>query len=129
MDEKQKNPSNAFWQIIFPFILGCILIIALATWTVLAVIKGTNIRQQTDTVIIFMLIPVLILLLIPLVLTALSSYGLMHLNKILPQYTYQAKRVVFQAEKVIENFSDRLVEPILRINSVLASLRVLFRQQ
>ena len=128
MEEKQKIKSETFWQITFPFILGSVLIAALATWAVIMAVNGDGVRQQADVSAIFLLVPFMLCALIPLILTIITTYGIIRLNNILPKYTRQGQDFVSRIEEKVKTLADKLIEPVLRLESVWASLQVLFRR-
>jgi len=128
MEEKQKIKSETFWQITFPLILGSLIIAALATWAVITAVNGNDIRKQADVSAIFLLAPFLLCTLIPLALTAITAYGIIRLNKILPKYTRQGQEFVSQVEEKVKILADKITEPFLRLESLWASLRALFRR-
>jgi len=132
----ERNPSThkahrreVGWQIVLPLTCGSLIILGLAIWTVVGTIQGGNVSQPADTSLIFLLIPTMIIAIIPLALLAGLAYGIITLNKILPQYFFKAHEAMRKVQDGIQIGTDKLVEPIIRLESMLAALTVLKRKK
>jgi len=69
--------------------------------------------------------PALLMALVPLALLAGLAYGVIWLNKNLPIYACQAQVIMVQVRDGVRNGADKLVEPVLRLRSALASLEII----
>ena len=132
----ERNPSThkahrreVGWQIVFPLTCGSIILLGLAIWTVVGTVQGGNVSQPADTSLIFLLIPTMILALIPLALLAGLAYGIIAFNKMLPQYFFKAQGALRKVQDGVRIGADKLVEPVIRIESMIAALGVLKRKK
>ncbi|MBU1660261.1 MAG: hypothetical protein KKD28_02170 [Chloroflexi bacterium] len=124
----QDHRREVFWQITFPLIIGAILIVGLAVWTAIAAAQGGNVSQPADASLVFLLIPTLAMALILLVIIAGFAYAVIWLNKNIPPYARQAQDFFASARDIVRKGADKVVEPVLRIQSALAALRALRRK-
>jgi hypothetical protein len=130
--QPERNPSThkvhrreVVWQITFPFILGLLIILGLAAWTIISAVRGGSVSQEADTSLIFLLIPTIVMALVPLAIFAGLAYGIIMLNKALPQYSYKAQQVMIKVRIAIRSGADKLVDPIIRFKSIIAAFEVL----
>jgi hypothetical protein len=124
----QDHKREVFWQITFPIIIGGILVLILA---VLAVVAGTEsgpLAQAADTALIFLIIPLMLFTLIFTIIFAAIAFGIIKLNSTLPFYTKQAQDAFARARQQVQVGSDKAVEPFLKIQSFLASMKALKRK-
>jgi len=124
----EKHRQETFWQITFPLIIGLALIIGLVALTIATAAQGGNVSQAADTSLIFLLIPTMLMALIPLALLVGLAYGIIWLNKNSPPYFKQAQDAMITVRDGVRAGADKLVEPVLNINSKLASLDALKRK-
>jgi len=134
--QSERNPNThkahrreVAWQIVFPLVCGLIIILGLAVWAIVSTIQGGNVSQPADASLIFLLIPTLVIAIIPLALLAGLAYGVITLNKILPQYFFMAQEAIHKVQDGIQTGADKLVEPVIRLNSMIAALGVLRRKK
>jgi hypothetical protein len=124
---------ETIWQIIVPLIFSISIILGLGVWAIVTVAQGGDVSQAADTSLIFLLIPVLILSLIPLVLLGGLVYGMVRLLKVLPSKFYLVQGLLLKVQERVKQGADIAAEPVLRINSVGAGWqtfkRVLRRKQ
>jgi EamA domain-containing membrane protein RarD len=130
--QPERNPNThkvhrreVAWQITLPFILGLLIILGLAVWTIISTARGGSVSQEADTSLIFLLIPTMVMSLVPLAIFAGLAYGVIMLNKALPQYSYKAQQAMTKVRIAIRTGADKLVDPIIRFKSILAAFEVL----
>jgi hypothetical protein len=121
---QQKHRSEVFWQITFPLILGILLILGLAVWTILAA-AGSGVSQSADASLIFLILPTLLIALIPLILLAGLAFAVIYLNKNIPAGMRRVQATMLKIRDGVQAGSDKLVEPVLRIKSAAAAIEVL----
>ena len=121
--------KEVFWQITFPLILGILLIASLAAWTIMAAINGCCVRKAADFSLVFLILPAMVLSLFPLTIFTGLAYAVIWLNKNTPPYMRQTQDVMIQVRDGVRKGSDKLVEPILRFKSTIASLEALKRKK
>jgi len=123
----QDHRREVFWQITFPLVIGAILILGLAVWTAIAAAQGGNVSQPADASLVFLIIPTMAMAFILLVIIAGFAYAVIWLNKSIPPYACQVQDFFASARDILRVGADKVVEPILRIQSALAALRALKR--
>jgi hypothetical protein len=121
----ERHRKEVMWQILVPVLIGAVIVLALAilatTGTYAQVSKGV------DVSVIWLITPLFIIALIFLLLLGAMIYAVMSLLGILPGYARLAQDY-FDAFRVQAGIvSDKAVEPILRMESIKASLRALGR--
>lgn len=124
---QKKIRREVFWQITFPLLVGLLLIIALAGWTIFTAVLS-DVRQAADTSLIFLLAPMMILVVIPLVLLAGLAYGVIWLNHNISGYLHQAQDAFVQVRDGVRRGADKVVEPVLNFKSKIAAFDVLKRK-
>ena len=125
---QKKIRREVFWQITLPLLVGILLILALAAWTIFTVVQVGSVRQAADTSLVFLLIPTMAMALIPLVLLAGLAYGVIWMNQNFPAYLHQAQGAFDQVREGVRRGADKLVEPVLKFKSNIAALEVLRRK-
>jgi hypothetical protein len=71
----------------------------------------------------------MVMALVPLAITAGLAYGVILLNKVLPQYSYKAQDAMTKVRDGVRTGADKLVEPIVRFKSTIAAFEVLRRKK
>ena len=132
----ERNPithkdhrREVFWQITLPLLIGAILILGVAVWTAVAAAQGGNVSQPADASLVFLLIPTMAMALVLLVIIAGFAYAVIWLNNNIPPYARQAQDFFVSARDIVRMVADKVVEPVLRIQSALAALRALKREK
>ncbi len=131
---QQRNPithkfhrRETIWQIIVPLIVSISIILGLGIWAIVTVSQGGDVSQAADTSLIFLLIPVLILSLIPLVLLGGLVYGMVRVLTFLPPKFYLVQGLFLKVQERVKQGADIAAEPILRINSIGAGWQAIKR--
>ncbi|NIW50436.1 MAG: hypothetical protein GWN30_38390 [Gammaproteobacteria bacterium] len=122
-----KHRKESFWQIIFPFSLGFLIILGLAAWVIVSAATGVSVRPAADTSAIFMIIPTMIVALIFLVISAAVAYGVIWLNRNLPVLTKRIQDVFTQVQNTVRQISDKTTAPVIQAEGLLAGLQTFFR--
>lgn len=115
------------WQVILPLTLGILIILGLGIWAIVTVAQGGDVSRAADTSLIFLLIPVLILSLIPLVLLGGLVYGMVRLLTFLPPMFYTVQGFLLRVQERVQQGADIAAEPVLRINSIGAGWQAIKR--
>ena len=124
----EKHRKEVFWQISFPLIVGAVLILGIVVFSIVAAITGGDVSEAADKLLIALIIPILIVSLIVIPILIGVAYGVIRLNHILPPNLYQVQLAFESARDYVRVWADKLVEPVLRIQSTLASLKALKRK-
>ncbi|MGB2909436.1 MAG: hypothetical protein WBB55_02525 [Anaerolineales bacterium] len=121
----ERHRKEVMWQILVPVLIGAVIVLALA---ILAATRtDAQVSKGADVSVIWMITPMLIIALIFLVLLGAMIYAVMSLLGILPSYA-RLVQDYFDALRVqVGIVSDKAVEPILRMESIKASLHALGR--
>ena len=125
----KKHRKEMFWQVTFPLIIGGLVFIGLAAWTVYTAATGNTIRKTADISLVFLIIPGMIMLLMPLVVIFGMVYGMNWLNKNTPRFMLKVQDVVNQVRDGVQKGSDKAVSPVIQINTRLASFQVFKRNK
>ena len=101
----------------------------LAVWAILSAARDLSIRVPADVSLVFLIIPTMILMLIPLIIFAGIAYALFGLNRNTPGYMLQLQNLADQMKEKVRSVSDKAAEPVIRLKSRNASMQVLKRKK
>lgn len=118
-----KHKRDVLWQIWLPLGIGILAVLGLAGWVIVNAAQGADLRQTADASLIFLLIPLLVMALIPLILLSVLVYATIWLHRNLPFYAYRVQTAMTRLQQQVQRFSDRLVAPIIRSRELQAGLR------
>ena len=122
----QRHRREVFWQITFPVILVCVILLVLA---VLAVgLSAESASTWADISLIWMIIPALLFSLLAMILLAAGVYLTIKLLYLLPFYFYKGHNWFLLVNLRVGNIGDRLAEPFLRVRAWKAGAGALGRQ-
>lgn len=128
MDEKQrKRRQESFWQITFPLILGSLITLGLGAWIIMTAAGPGTIRQAAHVSTVFLVVPVLVMILIPLALFGAAAYGIFQLRKVLPPYFQQARQFMEKVQEAVGAAADKFVEPIYTLGGIRSAVRYLIK--
>jgi hypothetical protein len=122
----QKHRKEVFWQITIPLAIGLIIVLAMAVGVTFA--SAPQASRLADISLIWLILPTMIIFLVFLVLTAGLAYGVIWLIGNLPPLAFRAHKFLIQLSVTVRKLSDKSVEPILRVESLKASLRAARRR-
>jgi uncharacterized membrane protein YhdT len=108
------HKREVLWQITIPLVLVSALSIAVAVMAILAGAQGGS--KWADISLIALLLIVIILSLVVLAVLAVLAYGALMLNRKVPPYAHLTQNFIKQVSIKVEEISDLLVEPVLRLN-------------
>lgn len=134
--QSERNPEThaayrreVFIQIILPTLIGSIIVFAMAVVVIVAGASGNSqVSRWADISLVWLLLPSIMLALLFLIFLILLTIGLTRLLHALPIFAYKLQFYVFLLQSKIKNAADLSVEPIMKINSFIASARRLFRR-
>lgn len=118
---QKAHRRETFWQITIPLIVSILIILGLAIWSVVVASGEGEISQAADASLIFLIIPTMVLALVPLILLGGLVYGMVRLLKFLPPKLYLVQDFFLKLRYVVQNWSDKLAEPVLRVNGLGAA--------
>ncbi|MEE9599443.1 MAG: hypothetical protein V3V66_03185 [Anaerolineales bacterium] len=123
MEKKKEHPAGSgFWQIIFPAIIGAIVILLICVWVVIGVGAG-NITRFAELSTVLLVIPVLFLLLIAMFVLGASLYLVVRLMQGLPSITSRILEFLEKIREVVERISDVVVKPVIRPTAIIRGIR------
>ena len=122
----QRHRREVFWQITFPVVLVCVVLLVLAVLTTGLSTEGAS--KWADISLIWMIIPALLFSLLTMILLAAGVYLTLQLLHILPFYFYKGHNWFLLVNLRVGRVGDRLTEPFLRARAWKAGAGALGRQ-
>ena len=123
---RKRHQKEVLWQITVPFLIGSLILLALAV-LVVGIVPG-DARRWADISMIWLIVPVILVTLLSLLFLAGSIYAVVRLIQVLPKYSYQALGWLLLLGLHLQRLNDRMVEPFLRLHMLSASLKMLGKQ-
>lgn len=122
----QRHRREVFWQITFPLIIICVILLALA---ILATGLSTESASTwADISIIWMIIPALLISLLTMIFLAGGVYLTLWLIQNLPFYFFKGHNWFLLVNLRVGRVGDSLTEPFLRLRAWKAGASALGRQ-
>ena len=129
MTEKKKTArGSGFWQIIFPALVGLILVGLLCTWIVISVSPG-KISRFAEISTVLLVIPVIFFSLFTFILLGLLIYLVQRMIQVIPPFTAQVVEFLEKVQEFAHNFSESIVKPVIQPTSVILGIRNLFSKK
>ena len=117
------------WQIILPVVLTSLLLIALIVLINIATFRdGGDVGRWAAISTIWIVVPIMIGMLIFLAILVGLIYLMMRLLNITPTYTSLAQDYVYLAQGYIKRAAEAIVQPVLQLNGILASVIAFFEK-
>ena len=124
-----KHRKQLVWQIILPIVLTSLLIVALIVLINIATFRASgDVARWAAISTIWIVAPMMILMLIFIALLGGLVYLMKRLLNITPTYTGLAQDYVYLAVSYIKRATEALVQPVLQLNGILASLIAFFEK-
>lgn len=125
----KRHRKELVWQIILPVVLTSLLLIALIVLITIATFRNNgDVGRWAAVSTIWIVIPIIIGLLIFTALLGGLVYLMMKLLNVTPTYTSLAQDYVYLAVGYIKRASEAIVQPVLQLNGILASLIAFFEK-
>jgi hypothetical protein len=123
---RQAHRQQALWQIILPFSVGLLVILALVMITILSATRGGgDVSLWADISLIWLLLPVIFFTLIFFAIVSGLVYLVIKLIAILPKYAFKAQNIMTTVQEKVRLGSDKAAEPFMKVNGFWAGLRKL----
>ena len=127
----ERNPEthaahrrSFFWQVTLPFIVFLLIFFGMTGVVSWGAISGSEqLRRWADVAVIWQLPLPIFLSLLCLVVNAGMLYGLIRLVGVVPGAARLVHNYVLLAQEKVQELSDRLVAPIIRIQSNQAKVQ------
>jgi hypothetical protein len=127
-EKKKTSRGSEFWQIIFPGLVGLILVGLLCAWIVVAVSPG-NISRFAEVSTVLLVIPVLFFSLFSLILLGLLIYLVQRIIRVIPPFTTRVVEFLEKIQEAVRKISEVIVKPMFQPTSVLTVIRNLFTKK
>lgn len=128
----ERNPEThrahrreVLLQITLPLVIGVIIVLVLAVLAALG--APGNVSRWADVSLIWLIIPMLLVALIFLVVFGGLAFGVFYLIRLIPGYARQVQDFFTLVGAKVKQGSDMAVEPVLRVQSFIASLNAVKR--
>ena len=123
---QQKHSREVFWQITIPLVVGLLIVLALAVGVTFA--SAGQASRLADVSLIWLILPAMIIFLVFLVITAGLAYGMIWLIGKLPPLAFKIHKFLIRLSVAVRRVSDKVVEPVMRVESLKASWRALWNR-
>jgi hypothetical protein len=114
------------WQVLIPFLVMSLIVIAGAVLVVVGGAPGT--RIWADVAVIWLLAPLMVLALIAVVVLVLAIIGLVKLTQFIPRYTPRVQSVFSATASGARKVANGVVLPFVWFEQARAALRSFFRR-
>jgi hypothetical protein len=115
-------------QIWLPLILGSVIVLGLAGLTVLGAVQGSgDVTRWSNLSAVYLLIPTLLSSLLTIAVLVLCIYGLSKLSKKMPGWLAVAQSFIMMVPVRVRQLADRLVAPVISVNSASGGMSGAFR--
>jgi Zn-dependent protease with chaperone function len=127
-ENKKASRGSEFWQIIFPALIGLILVGLLCAWIVVAVSPG-NISRFAEISAVLLVIPVLFFSLFSLLLLGLLIYLVQRMIQVIPPLTTRVVEFLEKIQEAVRKISEVIVKPVIQPTSVVTGIRNIFAKK
>jgi amino acid transporter len=119
-----QHKKEVFWQIMFPMLIGIIILFAMLAFIFISVRGGaSDLSRYADVSLIWLIIPSLIIALIFLIFLAAIIYLLTVLLQITPRYSHLILLYFEMGKYKLIHLSSQITEPIVKSKSIWAVVR------
>jgi len=120
----QLHRKQMWTQILIPILLSAIIFIAIIVLTSLATFRGDgDVTRWAAISTIWLVLPVMLAGLMLLIILIAIIYLLGRLIGIIPPYSHQAQRFVYQIEGYVRRGTDMLVRPALLVDAIKSQIK------
>jgi amino acid transporter len=119
-----QHKKEVFWQIMFPMLIGIIILFAMFAFIFVSVRTGaSDLSRYADVSLIWLIIPSLIIALIFLVFIAAIIYLFTVVLRILPRYSHLALLYLEIGKYKLIRITSQITNPIVKTKSIWAVVR------
>jgi hypothetical protein len=122
----RQHKRQMVWQIIIPFILMAVLLIAAAVLVTFGKTASTSLWR--DVSLVWLLAPALVLALVAIVVLGAVIYGLARLKKAAPRVTSRAQELTLLGALGIRRIADGTTKPFIWLEQAGAAIRSIFKR-
>ncbi|MCK4800679.1 MAG: hypothetical protein KAS84_01705 [Anaerolineales bacterium] len=125
MAEKNGSPAgSSFWQIIFPALIGFIIILLICVWLVINISPG-NLSRFAEISTVLLVLPVLFFSLIIMLILAAAVILVIRLIRGIPPITNQILEFLSKIQDGVRKISQLIVNPVIQPARILGGIRSL----
>ncbi len=119
-----QHKKEVFWQIIFPMLIGILILFAMFVFIFISVRTGaSDLSRYADVSLIWLIIPSLIIALIFLIFLAAIIYLFTVLLRITPRYSHLILLYLEIGKYKIIRITNQVTNPIVKSKSIWAVVR------
>jgi len=123
----RKHRREVQTKIIAPMLIAVLLMIAVCALIGVATFRDNgDVERWAAISTIWIVIPWMFVGLIALVLLAAMVYGMARLLQVIPPYTGYAQKMIWRVQGYIKRGADMIVQPVLSLDGITATLKRLF---
>jgi sterol desaturase/sphingolipid hydroxylase (fatty acid hydroxylase superfamily) len=132
----ERNPKThaehrreVFWQISLPLLIGVLLILAIVIGVIFSATQPiTEVSRWANISMIWMIMPALFFALLFMIILAGLVYAISVLFHHVPRYAAIVQLYLERGKEKVNQFSNQIVEPILKTRSTWAVVRWIGRR-
>ena len=119
-----QHKKEVFWQIMFPMLIGILILFAMLAFIFFSVRTGaSDLSRYADVSLIWLIIPSLIIALIFLIFIAAIIYLFTVILRITPRYSHLALLYLEIGKYKIIRITSQITDPIVKSKSIWAVVR------
>ena len=123
----QKHRKDVASKIILPVVLAALVFVGMIVLITVLTFQGNgDVNRWAAISTIFIAIPVMVGGLIAVILLGAFVYLMKRLLGLLPNYTDQLQQFIYKLQGFITRGADALVQPVIKLDGIGASLQRLF---
>jgi uncharacterized membrane protein len=124
-----EHKKETFWQIILPLLIGLLLVLLVVIGVIFSAVQPVSeVSRYADVALIWMILPALFFALLAMIILAGFVYLVTMLLHILPRYAAIALLYLNMGKDKVHEYSNAIVEPIIKMRSSWASVRWLTKR-
>jgi len=121
-----KHKQQSLLWIFLPLALIILLILSAGVFVIMSTSSGDSVTQTWSAIsLVFLLLPMAILSIIPLIILVLAVVGMSKAGKALPPYLRKARHKVLQLNGKAQAVTDKAASPMISIRSFTAGAKAL----
>jgi len=120
----QLHRRQMWTQILLPLLLAVLIFIAVIVMTSIATFRDNgDVARWAAISTIWLVIPVMLAGLILLIILLTITYLLARLISVIPPYSYQAQRFVYQIESYVQRGAEMITRPVLFVEIIKSQIQ------
>lgn len=123
-DPQVTHKQQSFLWIFLPLALIILLIVAAGVFIIMSTSSGDSVTQSWSAIsLVYLLIPLAILSLIPLILLALAVVGMSKAGKALPPFLRTTRHKILLLNGKTQAVTDKAASPVISIRSFTSGVK------